>query len=120
MLKTCLFLLAGLTAGAALAADPPSAPNADLPASRPAAGTADTIDRLQLEHDMQTLPWPKFKAVVEAVPKMKASVDAYGPFGWQYVEKNYRSYGWKKNIDRLDDEQRQQLFQLVQRAKHGK
>lgn len=94
---------------------------ANTPTSAPATvASSHAIDSTQLEHDMQSLPWPKFKSVVEAVPKMKASVDAYGPLGWQYVEKNYRSHGWKKNIDRLDDEQRQQLAQLVQRAKHGK
>lgn len=91
------------------------------PASAPTTvASSHAIDSTQLEHDMQSLPWPKFKTVVEAVPKLRASVDAYGPFGWQYVEKNYRSHGWKKNIDRLDDEQRQQLADLVRRAKHSK
>ena len=51
------------------------------------------------------------------MPKLKADVDAYGPLGWQYVQKNYATYGWKKNIDRLDEAQRKLLADLIRAAK---
>ena len=80
----------------------------------------DALSSSQMEKDLQQLKWKQFRSVIEAVPKMKADVDAYGPLGWQYVQANYTTYGWKKNIDRLDDEQKRQLAELIQRARqHG-
>ena len=67
----------------------------------------------ELERHLQQLSWPDFKAVVSAIPKLKADVDAYGSFGWQYVQANYRSYRWAKKIDKLDDEQKRQLAELI-------
>jgi hypothetical protein len=71
----------------------------------------------QLEADLQGLPWPQFRSVIEAIPKMKADVDAYGPLGWQFVRANYTRYAWRKNIDRLDGVQRHQLMALIAKAK---
>lgn len=81
------------------------------------ASAAAPADSLELERELQNLSWPRFRAVVEAIPKLRAEVDRYGPLGWQYVRANYRTHSWKKNIDRLDDEQRRQLAALVQNAK---
>jgi len=75
------------------------------------------VDSSHLEKDLQDLNWKQFRLVIESVPKLKADVDAYGPLGWQYVEANYAKYGWKKNIDKLDGVQRQQLADLIQTAK---
>jgi len=58
--------------------------------------------------------------VVESVPKLKADVEAYGPIGWTYVQQNYQTYGWKKNIDKLNEEQRKQLADLILRARKAK
>jgi hypothetical protein len=74
-------------------------------------------DSRQLEQDLQHLEWPQFRSVVEAIPKLKADVDAYGPLGWKYVEARYRSYAWQKNIDKLDDTQKRQLAQLIRAAR---
>lgn len=77
-----------------------------------AAGN-ETPDSAAMEKALQSLPWERFKAVVSSVPKMKADVDAYGPMGWEFVKKNYRTHGWKRNIDKLDPEQRQRLAELI-------
>lgn len=93
MKKLIALLAAALLAGAAVAADLP--------------------DSAAMEKALQALPWERFKAVVSSVPKMKADVDAYGPMGWEFVKKNYRTHGWKKNIDKLDAEQKQRLAELI-------
>ena len=77
-------------------------------------------DSRQLEADLQRLPWPRFRSVVEGIPKLKSSIDAYGPAGWQFVQANYRTYPWKKNIDKLGDDQRRHLADLIQSAKAGR
>jgi hypothetical protein len=86
-------------------------------ASAVAIGNAP--DSKQLETDLQQLTWKQFKSVVEAVPKLKADVDAYGEFGWQYVQMNYKTYKWKRNIDKLDDEQKHQLTRLIRSAQQA-
>ena len=117
-MKTIFFLLAvlaGAPVGAASAAGtahPPAATRSSLPSSE--------IDSAAMERELQRLPWTQFRSVVEAVPKLKESIDAYGPAGWQFVQANYRNYGWKKNIDRLDEGQKKQLAELIRRAKSGK
>jgi hypothetical protein len=77
-------------------------------------------DSLQMEKDLQRLPWKQFRQVVESVPKLKADVEAYGPVGWTYVQQNYRTHGWKKNIDKLNEAQRKQLADLILLAKKAK
>lgn len=81
------------------------------------AVAADMPDSAVLEKELQTLPWERFKAVISSVPKMKADVDAYGPMGWEFVKKNYRTHGWKKNIDKLDTDQRQRLADLIRKSR---
>jgi len=88
------------------------------------AGTAaqasdkpDALDSKQMEKDLQRLPWPRFRAIIEAVPKLRAGVEAYGTAGWQIVQANYTRYHWQKNIDKLDDVQKTQLAGLIQAAK---
>ncbi|MGE5385095.1 MAG: hypothetical protein ACM3SV_04320 [Betaproteobacteria bacterium] len=87
------------------------------------ASTANTVpaqaaasDSVKLEKALQRLDWPQFKSVVEAVPQLKSQVDAYGKLGWQYVQANYKTYGWRKSINKLDDEQKQQLRELIHKA----
>lgn len=99
MKKLIALLAAGLLAASAQAAEPAA------------------LDSARLEKDLQTLPWDQFKAVVSGVPKMKADVDAYGPMGWEFVKKNYRTHGWKKNIDKLDSGQRQRLADLIRKSR---
>jgi len=70
-----------------------------------------------MEKDLQRLPWKQFRSVVEAVPRMKASIEAFGPIGWQFVQANYATYGWKRNIDKLDDAQKKHLAELIHVAK---
>ena len=78
---------------------------------------APAPDSLQLEKELQSLNWVQFKSVIEAIPEIRREVEKYGPLGWEYVKTNYRSHGWKKNIDRLDAAQKQRLTQLIQRAR---
>lgn len=77
-------------------------------------------DSLQMEKDLQRLPWKQFRQVIESVPKLKADVEAYGPVGWTYVQQNYRTHGWKKSIDKLNEAQRKQLADLIRLAKKAK
>lgn len=115
MRKLFCILAVCLWAGSALSADAPApGRNAAAPAKAPAP------DSLQIEKDLQRLPWPQFRTVIEAIPKLKADVEAYGAFGWQYVKANYKTHGWKKNIDRLDTAQRQQLIELIRAAKSAR
>ena len=110
-----LLALAGapvLAASAAGAASPPAV-------TRAAAQNAE-LDSAKMEKDLQRLPWKQFRSVIESEPKLKAGVDAYGPAGWQFVQANYRTYGWKKNIDKLDERQKKQLAEKIQRVKGGK
>lgn len=99
-----LLLACALPAGAATTAPGTAATTAALP------------DSAQIEKDLQRLPWPRFRTVIEAIPKMKAEVDAYGPMGWDYVRAHYRTHHWKKNVDRLDAAQRRQLVDLIRNA----
>lgn len=71
----------------------------------------------RLEKELQSLPWEQFKAVISAVPKMRAEVEAYGPMGWDFVKTHYRTHAWKRNIDKLDPAQRQQLNDLIRQAR---
>lgn len=114
MRKSILALTLGLWTAVALpAASPPTAPAKGAKSAVPPA----LPDSQQIEKDLQRLPWPQFRSVIEAIPKLKADVDAYGPFGWQYVKANYQTHGWKKNVDRLDDAQKRQLVELIRSAK---
>jgi hypothetical protein len=72
------------------------------------------LDSKQLEKELQALPWPQFRKVIESIPKLKADVEAYGSAGWQFVKAKYPTHAWKKNIDRLNDEEKRQLAKLIQ------
>ena len=102
----------------------PSADTGNVPAASTTAPRASARSRepdsAQMEKDLQRLPWTKFRAIIESVPKLKADVDAYGPLGWQYVQANYARYGWRKNIDKLDAVQKKQLAGLIQKAKNSR
>jgi hypothetical protein len=76
----------------------------------------DRLDSKRLEHDLQSLDWKQFRSVIESIPKLKADVDAYGPAGWDFVKGRYKTYGWKKNIDRLDDGEKRRLAALIDNA----
>lgn len=116
-MKTIFFsLLLFCVAGATLPAFARTA--ADAAVVRAVAATEP--DSKQMEKDLQRLPWKKFRAIVESVPKLKADVEAFGSIGWQYVQANYRTYGWKKNIDKLDALQKKRLAELIHSAKDAK
>ena len=82
-----------------------------------AAAKRGVPDSKQIEKDLQRLSWKQFRSVVEAIPKLKAGVDAYGPVGWQYVQANYTTYPWRQNVDKLDDAQKKGLADLIRVAK---
>lgn len=84
------------------------------------AWAADVPDSRQLEADIQRLPWKQFRSVIEAVPNLRADVERYGPAGWAYVKSTYRTHGWRKNIDKLDAEQKARLAALIEKAKAGR
>jgi hypothetical protein len=127
-LLACLLLNAGANALAVESLPAAETPAAAVtapalmaaPASTAKSGKAGKLDSAQMEADLQHLPWPQFRAVIESVPKMKSSVEAYGPIGWQYVRANYTTYAWKQRIDKLDDEQKQRLAERIHLAKSGK
>jgi hypothetical protein len=123
MRKPIVFLLAALLAAAVGAkevrpvADSTTPPTTAATAPAPSPGSAP--DSAVLERELQQLSWEQFKRVVVAVPKLKNGVDAFGPVGWEYVRANYRSYPWRRNIDRLDDTQKIQLAALIEQVKSG-
>ncbi|MFZ4537502.1 hypothetical protein, partial [Propionivibrio sp.] len=82
-----------------------------------APSTRGEADSRIMEKDLQRLPWKQFRSVIESVPQLKAGVEAYGPIGWQFVQANYGTYGWKKHIDKLDDTQKKRLAELIHAAK---
>ena len=105
-LRGGLFVAAVLAVGSALAQDASSqATESDAPSSE------------QIEKDLQSLSWQQFRAVVEAVPKLKADIEAYGPLGWSYVEANYTHYRWKKSVDKLDATNKSRLAGLIENAR---
>lgn len=113
MPKLICLLIACLWTAPALPADVQAPADKTTVAPAPDGG----LDSRQMEKDLQHLPWQQFRSIIESVPKMKADVEAYGQFGWSYVQANYTTYGWKKNIDRLDDAQKKQLSELIQAIK---
>jgi hypothetical protein len=78
---------------------------------------ADRLDSRHLERELQGLDWEQFRAVIEAIPKLKADVDAYGPAGWEYVKGKYRTHEWRKNIAKLDDDEKRRLAGLIDAAR---
>lgn len=104
----------------AATAEAPTAATTPTASAPPAATPAPVVpDSIELEKSLQSLTWPQFRAVLEAVPKLKRSVDAYGVFGWEYAKANYRTYRWRKSIDRMDDEKKIGLADLIARARAG-
>ncbi|WP_301100498.1 hypothetical protein [Propionivibrio sp.] len=117
-----ILLLLSLAGSNASAVDPAGIGDVDAPVEKSSRMLAKhaSLDSGKMEKDLQGLPWKEFKAVVESEPRLKAGIDAYGPLGWQFVQANYRSYGWKKNIDRLDDRQKQHLAEKIRIAQSGR
>lgn len=119
MRKPIVVLFAACLAAAAWAADTSPPIDSTAVKAAEAAAAAAVPDSTTLERELQHLSWEQFKQVVVAVPKLKNGVDAFGPMGWEYVRANYRSYPWKRNIDRLNDSQKIQLAALIEQAKGG-
>jgi len=114
-MKTIMLLFA-LAGAAALAVIPSGAAERSAPAVSGVSARSPDLDSGKMEKDLQRLPWKQFRTVVESEPKLKAGIEAYGPIGWQFVEANYRNYGWKKNIDKLDDSQKKRLAEQIRRV----
>jgi hypothetical protein len=108
-----------LAAGLAILAGIAAAESADA-AGATGQETVASAENEQLEKALQGLNWDQFKAVVEAIPKLKADVDAYGPLGWQYVQANYRNYPWRKNIRKLQEPQKKRLAELIGVVREGR
>lgn len=106
----CLLPSVGFSAEIA----PAALPQTSLSAKNPESGSK------QIEKDLQRLTWKQFKSVIEAIPKLKADVEAYGPAGWQYVQMKYATHGWKKNIDKLDANEKRQLVALIQAVRKNR
>lgn len=98
---------------------PPLLAASAAPVPAAASAAPAVASSKQIEKELQRLSWPQFKAVVEAVPKIRADVDAYGPTGWDFVRANYRAWPWKKSVDKLDDAQKTDLLELIRKAKKG-
>lgn len=103
---TGLFLFCAETS-----AIPPALPPAPEAAAPPSIPSGEALEKA-----LQSLSWAQFTFVVQAIPKLKAKVDAYGPFGWRYVQSRYTTYDWKKSIDKFSPEERKQLAELIQQA----
>jgi len=88
------------------------------PAAKPVISAKSAVPSSEtLEKELQSLNWPQFSFVVKSVPKLKAKVDAYGSAGWRYVQGRYQTYGWKKSIDKMGAAEKQQLSDLIRKAR---
>lgn len=85
-----------------------------VPAAQPGKAVPDSR---KLEKDLQSLNWTQFKSVIEAIPPIRAEVNKYGPLGWQYVQQHYRTYPWKRPIDRMAGWQKIELARLIENAR---
>ncbi len=47
-----------------------------LSLAMPVAMGANVPDSLKLEKELQNLSWPRFRSVVESIPRLKAEVDS--------------------------------------------
>ena len=103
----CLLLIPCFAATERVATKP-------APRARPAKSVPDSQ---KLEKDLQSLDWKQFKSVIEAIPPIRAEVNKYGPLGWQYVQQHYRTYPWKRPIDRLSGGQKIELARLIENAR---
>lgn len=110
-LLTCLLLLLSFPAWSRAEAPKDAPAQLEVPATRLAPLDATPQG---LEHQLQSLPWELFRAVVESEPKLKADVDAYGPLGWAYVQKKYRAHPWARNLERFEPERLHQLATTIQ------
>ena len=91
------------------------------PAAKPSTSTKAAVPSSEtLEKELQGLSWPQFSFVVKSVPKLKTKVDAYGSAGWKYVQGRYRTYGWKKSIDKMEPGEKKQLSDLIRKAKNNR
>lgn len=81
--------------------------------------TTATPSNEELEKSLQGLSWPQFKSVVTAVPALKSQVDAFGNFGWQYVQANYKTYSWRKSVSKLEPGEKIELARLIEKARKG-
>lgn len=109
-----LALLLALPAAPAAAQE---APSFVVPASDMVRVPRESrLDSKQLERQLQGLDWEQFRSVIEAIPKLRADVDAYGPAGWEFVKGRYRSHDWSRNIDKLDRVERERLAALIETA----
>lgn len=75
-----------------------------------------SFDTTKMERQLQQLPWAQVRAAIESVPKLRADLDTYGEIGWAYVKSKYATYPWKQKIDRLDDDQKRKLDDLLEAA----
>lgn len=117
----CILLIsAGKVYSAAAAELPRPAASGGVKAAPVPAAREALPDSKQIERELQGLPWPQFRSVVESIPKLKADVEAYGQLGWAYVQSNYKTHKWRKNIDRLDNEQRKQLIEKIRAAQKSR
>ena len=91
------------------------------PLAKPAISSKSPVPSSEtLERELQGLSWPQFSFVVKSVPKLKTKVDAYGSAGWKYVQGRYRTYGWKKSIDKMEPGEKKQLSDLIRKAKNNR
>lgn len=103
-----LLLGCGILCTSVVLADPPAEP-VEITA-------AEHAEAERLEKSLQGLNWEQFRTVVNSIPKLKADVDAYGSFGWEFVKANYQQHKWRKNILKMDAGQRKQLDQLIRKT----
>lgn len=118
-MKFLFLLILPILLGLNVVALPALAASTANTARRPAVAETAKTDSQQMSRDLQSLPWQSFRKVVEAVPKLSAGVNAYGPAGWEFVKANYTRYNWTKQINKLDASQKTQLADLIRKARTG-
>lgn len=91
--------------------------DARSPAQTSAQAKVVVPDSRQIEKDLQRLNWKQFRWVIESIPRLRNDVEAYGPMGWKYMQAKYPTHPWKKSIDKLDENEKRQLADLILQAR---
>jgi hypothetical protein len=111
LLLACL-LLAGQAWGDA------SSPAGCAPeASPPCAPAIPQLDPVELEKGLQALSWEQLVRVFQAVPKLKEQYDRLSDFERSILQQRYAHHAWRRNVAKLDDAQRLQLAELIEKIR---
>lgn len=75
------------------------------------------LDPVELEKGLQALSWVQLVQVFQAVPKLKEQYDRLSDFERSILQQRYARHAWRRNVAKLDDAQRIQLADLIEKIR---